>query len=108
MDDIAARYDRTFQLRHYPLPKLVGECLKCGRKGRFDKARLIDKLGEIYPVHQAVDRRTKDWECDKPDRIKAYALHPNAMYSPLPRPPSNGSAPLPLAVPTTPTTPFLA
>ena len=41
--------------------------------------QLIEKLGETYPVHDAVDRLTKDWECEKPDRIKAYALHPNAM-----------------------------
>jgi hypothetical protein len=73
-------YDRTFQLRHYPLPKLVVECIKCTRQGRFDKAQLIEKLGETYPVYQAVDRLTKDWKCDKPDAMPAYALHPRAMY----------------------------
>jgi hypothetical protein len=77
---MAERYDQTFQLRHYPLPKLVVECLKCKRQGRFDKGQLIGKLGETYPVHQAVDRLTKDWECEKPDRIPAYALPPRAMY----------------------------
>jgi hypothetical protein len=77
---MAERYDRTFQLRQYPLPKLVVECIKYKRTGRFDRVQLIEKLGETYPVHDAVDRLTKDWECEKPDRIKAYALHPNAMY----------------------------
>jgi hypothetical protein len=72
--------DPTFQLRHYPLPKLAVECIKCGRKGRFDKAQLIEKLGETYPVYQAVDRLTQDWECDKPNAMPAYALHPKAMY----------------------------
>jgi hypothetical protein len=72
--------DPTFQLRHYPLPKLVVECIKCKRQGRFDKAQLIEKLGETYPVHQPIDRLTGAWECEKPDRIKAYALRPNAMY----------------------------
>jgi hypothetical protein len=73
-------YDRTFHLRHYPLPKLVAECIKCGRKGRFDLAQLIEKLRATYPVHQAKDRLTKDWMCDKPDRMPGYALHPRAMY----------------------------
>jgi hypothetical protein len=80
LDDTGARYDRTFQLRQYPLPKLVVECIKCNRKGRFDKARLIEKLGETYPVDQAVDRLTRHWECDKPDALPGYALHPRAMY----------------------------
>jgi len=73
-------YDRTFQLRHYPLPKLVIECIKCRRTGRFDVAQLIEKLGETYPVYQAVDRLTRDWECEKPGAIPAYKLHPKAMY----------------------------
>jgi hypothetical protein len=73
-------YDRTFQLRHYPLPKLVVECIKCGRKSRFDKAQLIEKLGETYPVHQAKDRLTENWECTKSDAMPACALHPRAMY----------------------------
>jgi hypothetical protein len=73
-------YDRTFQLRHYPLPKLVVECIKCKRQSRFDVAQLIEKLGETYPVHQAKDRLTQDWECTKPGAMPAYALHPRAMY----------------------------
>ena len=48
--------DPTFQLGHYPLPKLTVECIKRGRQGRFDKAQLVEKLGETYPVDQAVDR----------------------------------------------------
>jgi hypothetical protein len=52
---MAERYDPTFQLGHYPLPKLVVEFIKCKRHGRFDKAQLIEKLGETYPVFQAVD-----------------------------------------------------
>ncbi|WP_404289659.1 hypothetical protein ACD578_25655 [Microvirga sp. RSM25] len=48
------RYDRTSQLRHCALPKLVVECIKCRRRGRFDKARLIEKLGETYSVYQVV------------------------------------------------------
>jgi hypothetical protein len=55
---MAERYDRTFQLRHYPLPKLVVECIKCKRQGRFDKAQLVEKFGETYPVYQAVGRLT--------------------------------------------------
>jgi hypothetical protein len=73
-------HDPTFQLRHCPLPKLVVDCIKCGRNGRFDKAQLVQKLGNTYPVHQAVDRVTRNWQCEKPDRMPAYALHPNAMY----------------------------
>jgi hypothetical protein len=73
-------YDRTFQLRHYPLPKLVVECIKCGRQGRFVVAQLIEKLGETYPVYQANDRLAQDWECKKPDAIPADALHPRATY----------------------------
>jgi hypothetical protein len=73
-------YDRTFHLRHYPLPKLVVECIKCKRKGRFDVPQLIEKLGETYPVYQAVDRLTQNWECDKPNAMPVYALHPRAMY----------------------------
>jgi hypothetical protein len=52
-------YDPTFQLRHYPLPKLVVRCIKCERQGRFGKAQLIEKLGETYPVYQAVDGTVK-------------------------------------------------
>jgi len=77
-------YDPTFQLRHYPLPKLVVECIKCKRRGRFDKIQMIEKLGETYPAFQAVDRLTRDWECEKPDAIPAYKSHPKAMYC-LPR-----------------------
>ena len=72
--------DPTFQLGHYPLPKLTVGCIKRGRQGRFDKAQLVEKLGETYPVHQAVDRLTRGWKCEKPDRMPAYALHPSAMY----------------------------
>jgi hypothetical protein len=73
-------YDRTFQLRHYPLPKLMVGCIKCNRTGRFDMAKLIEKVGETYPVNQAVDRLTRDWECAKPHAMPAYALHRRAMY----------------------------
>jgi hypothetical protein len=37
------------------------------------------KLGTFYPVFQAVDPLPRDWECDKPGRLKDYALHPSAM-----------------------------
>ena len=52
---------------------------KYRRRGRFDKAQLVQKLGDIYPIHQTVDRLTRNWECEKPDPMPAYALHPNAM-----------------------------
>jgi hypothetical protein len=73
-------YDRTFHLRYYTLPKLVVECIKCKRQGRFDKAQLIEKLGDTYPVYQAVNRLTQNWVCEKPNAMPAYALHPRAMY----------------------------
>lgn len=53
-------YERTCQIGHYPLPRLVVECNKCKCLKRFDKTQLIEKLGEDYPVMQAVDRLVKD------------------------------------------------
>jgi hypothetical protein len=73
-------HDPTFELRHYPLPKLAVECITYGRTGRFDKAQLAEKFGETYPIHQTVDRLSRNWECEKPDQVLAYALHPNAIY----------------------------
>ncbi len=62
------------------------ECIKCKRQGRIDVPQLIEKLGATYSVHQAKDRLTKDGECEKPELMPAYAIHPRAMYCfpPLP------------------------
>ena len=57
---MAERYNPTFQLRYYSFPKLVVECLKSRRQGQFGREQLVEKLGETYPVCQAVDRLTKD------------------------------------------------
>jgi hypothetical protein len=77
---MAKAIDQTFQLRLYPLPKIVVRCIKCGRQAQFDRTQLIEKLGETYPVYQAVKRLTCDWECKKPDGIPAYKLHPDGMH----------------------------
>jgi hypothetical protein len=57
-DDVMGT-NQIFQLRHYPLTKLVLKCIKC--QGRFDKAQLIEKLSELSHLPEWQERVGRLW-----------------------------------------------
>jgi hypothetical protein len=76
-------------LSAYPLPKVVLQCLRCNRRGRFDKAALIARTGRQEPLPSLRLKLAAGLGCDlarvapdgshRPGLVQCGAYYPDLL-----------------------------